>query len=62
MNTRPVDRSQSGGTSPSAYGTDPTVFNNLGPVPNYCFMKKFEDYSFNICYKSKYTHILGLVP
>ena len=42
-NTMPVDRSRSGGTGPSAYGTGPTVINNLGPVPNYCFMKNFED-------------------
>ena len=59
MNTMPVDRSQSGGTGPSAYGTGPTVINNLGPVPNYCFMKNFEDYTLNIGYKSKYTHIMA---
>ena len=60
MNTRPMDRSQSGGTGPSAYGTGPsaygtgpTVIINLGPVPNYYFGKNFEDYDLNIAYKSK---------
>ena len=48
LNTRPVDRSQSGGTGPSAYGTSPTVTDNLGPVPNHCFMKNVKDYSLNI--------------
>ena len=59
MNTRPMDRSQSGGTGPSAYGTGPTVIINLGPVPNYYFGKNFEDYDLNIAYKSKETHILA---
>ena len=45
MNTGPVDRSQSGGTGPSAYGNGPTVINDLGPVPNYCFTKNCEDYT-----------------
>ena len=48
LNTRPMDRSQSGGTGPSAYGTGPTVINNLGPVPRYIFMKNFEDCALNI--------------
>ena len=48
MNTRPMDRSQSGGTGPSAYGTGPTVIINLGPVPNYYFEKNFEDNALNI--------------
>ena len=46
MNTRPMDRSQSGGTGP-------TVIINLGLVPNYYFGKNFEDYDLNIAYKSK---------
>ena len=48
MNTRPMDRSQSGGTGPSAYGTGPTVINNLGPVPRYIFMKNYEDSALDI--------------
>jgi hypothetical protein len=58
MNTRPVDQSQSGGTGPSAYGTGPTVTDDLGPVLEYCFIKNVEDYSLNIGYKAKYTHII----
>ena len=59
VNTRAVDRSQSGGTGPSAYGTGPTVINNLGPVPKYCFMKNLEDLTLKIGYKSKYYHIMA---
>ena len=55
MNTRPMDRSQRGGTGPSAYGTSPTVINNLGPVPNYIFIKNFEDCISNMDFRSKYT-------
>ena len=54
MNTRAVDRSQSGGTGPSAFGTGPTVINNSGPVLKFCFMKNFD-----IGDKSKYYHIMA---
>ena len=55
MNTSHVDKSKSGGTGPSAYGTGPTVINDLDQSQITVLRRLY----LIIGYKTKYNHVMA---